>query len=771
MKRRVWASLIVLALLASLMGCHKTEPSVTKSITDSNGNSSDDSGTVFQVGEDTANYFACKNLDYSLPDNDSRLTVYGGMISDTSVWTVVLSEADEGCFYLEQFDLDGNREDTIELGSFSDVELGYDTPYMYEDDQKIYVVSYMSPEALYVCQVDKQNHNVENSKVSMETDHIGEMLGFWKDLFYVMSGNNSGELVCYGYDLSTGECKFKSDPDAEAWSYVWKGDTLFQLNQTGKSGVYRVFEISAGGGGTDRGEFQMPSEYGKIHYYNGKQYYGGDEGVWYLNEETSTWENIILWDNSGIDMTDGAPDLYIVSNDQSRVLSLGRSNKIVSLLRVGDDPRKEKTTLIAVGQYVPENVMWAIQEFNNSNSTCFIEYKNYDELVDPDNYLDQDGWIDYDAYDEALFDYMWKEINDGNGPDLLFRYTNDRGSKFESRFYEYGGLLQDLLPLWEKEDQAWRDQYYTNLIDIMKNGGSLYSIPYEYELTNYVLLDNSSEALANKPTYSDWLKYMDSHADGRAFVNQIGQDYLLKCLCYDGASFIDENNNKSMFSSQEFKDLLRLSKEYCLSKDEWDNGNLRESVMSLTLIYGDCLEEIVLNHEFGTNGILQGLVSKNGGHASLAGETISITSNCKDVEAAWEFIKLLLSPESQEYYLRQEDDRDISLHTFPILRSSVDYMLDFFLDPKAHEEYWYYSDPDADDENGRTIDEITPMTEEEAQKVRDFISSVDYVNYSDIEIVNVVMEETAPYFAGQKSLDEVVAIIDNRVQTILNERQ
>ena len=98
-------------------------------------------------------------------------------------------------------------------------------------------------------------------------------------------------------------------------------------------------------------------------------------------------------------------------------------------------------------------------------------------------------------------------------------------------------------------------------------------------------------------------------------------------------------------------------------------------------------------------------------------------------------------------------------------------MLDFFLDPKAHEEYWYYSDPDADDENGRTIDEITPMTEEEAQKVRDFISSVDYVNYSDIEIVNVVMEETAPYFAGQKSLDEVVAIIDNRVQTILNERQ
>ncbi|MBR5058613.1 MAG: hypothetical protein IKX04_08600, partial [Clostridiales bacterium] len=132
---------------------------------------------------------------------------------------------------------------------------------------------------------------------------------------------------------------------------------------------------------------------------------------------------------------------------------------------------------------------------------------------------------------------------------------------------------------------------------------------------------------------------------------------------------------------------------------------------------------------------------------------------------------LLLSPDVQECYMRAEDPRDIGFHNFPVLRSSMEYMLDFHLNPKDHEEYWRHAYSDVDMAEEWTIDMMTPMTEEEAQTVRDFISSVDYVYYSDIEIVSVVMEESAAYFAGQKSIDEVVAIIDNRVQTILNERQ
>ena len=96
--------------------------------------------------------------------------------------------------------------------------------------------------------------------------------------------------------------------------------------------------------------------------------------------------------------------------DLDRILTCGRDTKYVSLFQSGENPREGKTKLLAVGYYVPEKVLAAIQEFNDSNDDCFIEYKEYEEIVDPDDYLDKDGYTDYDAYGEAVFDYIWKAI-------------------------------------------------------------------------------------------------------------------------------------------------------------------------------------------------------------------------------------------------------------------------------------------------------------------------------------------------------------------------
>ena len=124
-------------------------------------------------------------MDYKAPDNKSLMVVVGGLISDRSVWTVVLENDDYGTVYLEQFDLDGNREDTIAIGTFQDVDLGYETPYMYEDDHSIYIVSKSYPQSLKIFSVEKQNHSVGESSIKLATDFSTELLGFRQDLFYV----------------------------------------------------------------------------------------------------------------------------------------------------------------------------------------------------------------------------------------------------------------------------------------------------------------------------------------------------------------------------------------------------------------------------------------------------------------------------------------------------------------------------------------------------------------------------------------------------------
>ena len=51
------------------------------------------------------------------------------------------------------------------------------------------------------------------------------------------------------------------------------------------------------------------------------------------------------------------------------------------------------------------------------------------------------------------------------------------------------------------------------------------------------------------------------------------------------------------------------------------------------------------------------------------------------------------------------------------------------------------------------------------------VDGLDTLSISDNEIYGIVQEEAAAYFADQKSAENVAAIIQNRVQTIMDERQ
>ena len=55
----------------------------------------------------------------------------------------------------------------------------------------------------------------------------------------------------------------------------------------------------------------------------------------------------------------------------------------------------------------------------------------------------------------------------------------------------------------------------------------------------------------------------------------------------------------------------------------------------------------------------------------------------------------------------------------------------------------------------------------------EFLETADFTPESGLrnKVVSIVLEETAPYYAGDKSLDEVIGIIQNRVQLLLNENR
>ena len=66
---------------------------------------------------------------------------------------------------------------------------------------------------------------------------------------------------------------------------------------------------------------------------------------------------------------------------------------------------------------------------------------------------------------------------------------------------------------------------------------------------------------------------------------------------------------------------------------------------------------------------------------------------------------------------------------------------------------------------------LEPLSQTEADEVVNYIYSINKRYYGNTDVSNIVSEETASYFAGQKSAQEVAKVIQSRAQIYVNERR
>ena len=114
---------------------------------------------------------------------------------------------------------------------------------------------------------------------------------------------------------------------------------------------------------------------------------------------------------------------------------------------------------------------------------------------------------------------------------------------------------------------------------------------------------------------------------------------------------------------------------------------------------------------------------------------------------------------------------------FPILKSALEKQLEKEMTP----EY-------TKDENGNEKEvskmtwggamggesystEVYAATKEQVDRVREMINTAQNGARMDKDILNIILEEAAGYFSGQKGPDDVASVVQNRVQLYLNEMQ
>ena len=90
----------------------------------------------------------------------------------------------------------------------------------------------------------------------------------------------------------------------------------------------------------------------------------------------------------------------------------------------------------------------------------------------------------------------------------------------------------------------------------------------------------------------------------------------------------------------------------------------------------------------------------------------------------------------------------------------------YWTDENGNREYyddtWYI--------NGEEVI-LEPFTQEEVERICQFIYTVNRTAYYNEEICNIIMEEAEPFFAGQKNVQEVVDIIQSRAQIYVDENR
>ena len=172
--------------------------------------------------------------------------------------------------------------------------------------------------------------------------------------------------------------------------------------------------------------------------------------------------------------------------------------------------------------------------------------------------------------------------------------------------------------------------------------------------------------------------------------------------------------------------------------------------------------------------------SEGAGSSFTLTDCMAVSAASQVKEGAWAFVRSLLLPGG---YLQQEsfDGMDMtSSYGFPIDRSDFETLL---------EPRWCRVDGDGElllDKNGQPIevpaelpmrfgDPIAmaayQMSPNEAQIARfwKLYNAIDRVGGGDLTLLNIILEQAAPYFAGDKSLDETADLIQRRAILYVNE--
>lgn len=417
----------------------------------------------------------------------------------------------------------------------------------------------------------------------------------------------------------------------------------------------------------------------------------------------------------------------------------------------------DKDVLVLGGEYVSSDIKAKVIEFNKTSNQYRITVKDYNV------YNTNEDWT-------AGRTRLNSDITSGQMPDIML--LNDMSSYGN---YVSKGVLADIGALLEADEELGKLEYLQNVWDAYSVKGKLYAVVPGFNVRTMV----AKKSLVGEPqswTMEDVEAVLATMPEGAtAFGDMMRDTYIYYMMSYAGQDFIDVETGKCNFDSQSFIDMLKYAKtlptEY--PQDYWEDydysyheNQYRENRALLYDLYigniRDCKYQIkgYIGEEVSYVGFPTSL--SNGSTLTSGNYTFMISAKSKHMDGAWQFVRQFLTEEYQndsQYYM-------------PVLKSAFLEKAkeaterSYWIDEEGNKEYyddtWYI--------NGEEI-VLEPFTQKEVDAICEFIYTVNRTAYYNDDIRNIITEEAEAFFSGQKSVQEVVDIIQSRAQVFVNENR
>jgi ABC-type glycerol-3-phosphate transport system substrate-binding protein len=403
----------------------------------------------------------------------------------------------------------------------------------------------------------------------------------------------------------------------------------------------------------------------------------------------------------------------------------------------------------------------AIMRFNSESDTSFMlfdnRYKTNSEIdyANTDN-TDQAALKNLNSY-AAVSDRLTMDILAGEGPDILI--TNGANEQLSKKDY-----FIDLSDYLKNESGVSEADYFTNAIEASKFNGSLYQLPIGFYVDCF-LAPSDAFGSKNGLTFEEYIQMVKTVCNGTdpVYDHQLAfsrTEVATKLFANTSEKYIKDG--KIDVNCDDFKAILDYCKDlptkgFYEGKDvdaEWEDLMTSKENMRVqpTVVYG-FYEYEAFTEKF-KDAVICGYPSVDGRPATIGSDmAVSISSHTSDESSCKKFLSILLSEDIQKTLfmnipINKKCAKDLALLEIEEHNGTVD----------ANEGNKFAK-------AGKKVDASL------ADKYIEQLSTATTSGFVYHSISLIIYEEIPAYFEGQKSFEEVAKVINDRAQTVLNERK